>query len=248
MCHMIDTEACHLPLCSAIFSLIMADDNTSNEDYINMLDGDMNVNGDKNTDIDFESRDDVMTPTQEIIECMKTRHSLHILSDKLRFQRDTNSNSVCFNINFKPVLGNNYESLNGKLTDVVTKHRHDLIDGLLAVIDTETQTQTQALSKNYKEKISEFNAKKADDSRSKFVDAIRKEKHDLEYKRVEAKSRLSQPNDYDDSHHRSVPHGRGGHASRGKIVHTRGRYHSIRGHPYSRRGRGVYKNYRHSHY
>ena len=153
----------------------------SKEDYETLLDGELAENENFDTEIDLEH---TLNPTQEIIDSLNTRHSLHIVADKLRFQRDNNANSVCLNVTFKPRIGNNHENLDGQLTDVVTKHRRNLIDELLVVIDGETKSQTENIVKNYKDKIYEFNAKKAETSRSKFVAAIRKHKSDLEYQRI----------------------------------------------------------------
>lgn len=162
----------------------------TSENFENMFDEELLADEKQITDtvIDLDCSSDNVCPSQEIINLLKTRQPLLQVYDKLKHQKDNNENSVCLNLNFKPILAGNHERLDGKFLELVSKYRSNLITDILEILDLEVKSQTETISSKYKDHIHSLNANKATDSLKLFVDGIRKEKNSLDRERSEARA------------------------------------------------------------
>lgn len=144
--------------------------------------------------IDFNCLSDELRPAQKVIYMLETRQPLIRLYDKLKHQKDNNTNSAVLNVNFKPAMNATlHQKLDGKFMDLVSEHRNNLISDILGCIDTEVKTLTDEISSCYKAEIKFLNENKATEGLKTFVESVRKVKITLDLERNEAKARLNNP-------------------------------------------------------
>lgn len=130
------------------------------------------------------------TVGQQIVDNLRARQPLLLVHDSLKQQKENCANSQLLAVSFKPVLGHagNHAKLDSQFSELVIKHRNNLISDLSSVLEREVRTHTTSISTMYADEITRMKDMPRD-TIDKFVLQVRTEKNALEKSRLEAKAR-----------------------------------------------------------
>ncbi len=142
-----------------------------------------------NFGVDVRNSDSV---SHTIVDNVRTRQPLLVLYDQLKYQKENLASFSAFKLEFKPVLGcaANNEQLDQVFSEIVSKHRTGLVTEVLEVIEGVVKTQTDNISTVYGDECRALK-EAARATVDRFVNTVRREKTELEKRRLEANARLN---------------------------------------------------------